>query len=303
MQKYHRYRFVFVGLVTSLPLCAIVTRQSHNILIGGEQRSDERVDDVRFAKVADFGTARILEASTATSSGATILSSSSIHISSLHVTQIWAAPELLRTNIASTQADVYSFGVVLWELLQATGEIPFSSEMTRLALTRPVLIQKIMANEIRLPTPSTVDVIPKTFVDLVASCTSFAADQRPSFNNIHQLLVNTTTTAGITSSFVFSFSKPSSFFIKYIRNLQQDSYGDSDDIIEDFAVITTRNSKLLVVLPQRRFASLIDAEQNRDQFLDSLPDIMDDDDDDEELFANCRVESMDKFGFLKNTSK
>jgi serine/threonine protein kinase len=138
--------------------------KSANIVIS--EARDDGGEDMRFAKVIDFGTARILESSA---------SNAAMHITSLHVTDLWAAPELLQHSRASTHADVYSFGVVLWELLQATGLSPYGSESQR--LTKPVLIQEIMANNIQLSLPDSAASrdAPSAVVELLVACTGFRA--------------------------------------------------------------------------------------------------------------------------------
>ncbi|MEU8243783.1 Stk1 family PASTA domain-containing Ser/Thr kinase [Actinoplanes missouriensis] len=71
--------------------------------------SADLVDAV--VKVADFGLARAIEASTVDDSG------------QLMATVAYVAPELVQTGHADARTDVYSAGIVLFEML--TGKVPF----------------------------------------------------------------------------------------------------------------------------------------------------------------------------------
>lgn len=268
------------------PVVLHLDLKSSNIMISGGN------DDSRFAKVTDFGTAKILE-----SSPQSAATPASMHITSLHVTELWAAPELLRDRVASTNADVYSFGVVLWELLQATGEAPYVVESRQ--FSKPMLIQKIMSGDVRLsnPTSNASGGVSVEVLKLMTSCTSFESSQRPPFREIYQTLQK----ALATESFVFVFTKPSRFLLDYFGERFGDfglalPYGPEEDIISDSALIVWRNARQLVIVPQRSFESRKDAEQNRDQLVESLPDSSEDDD--ESLFETCTVESKIKYGFL-----
>ncbi|MBB2941662.1 serine/threonine-protein kinase [Actinoplanes lutulentus] len=65
-------------------------------------------------KVADFGLARAIEASTVDDSG------------QLMATVAYVAPELVQTGQADARTDVYSAGIVLFEML--TGRVPFDGD-------------------------------------------------------------------------------------------------------------------------------------------------------------------------------
>ncbi len=96
--------------------------KSHNILLSGSR-------DGRTALVADFGTARIVAGDT-------------LQMSSLHTTELWTAPELLRDSTASKKADVYSIGVLRWELLVGRAAV-------KPPATDAVMVQRANHNEMQ----------------------------------------------------------------------------------------------------------------------------------------------------------
>jgi hypothetical protein len=63
--------------------------------------------------VADFNLSKVMEGSTASSSGGA-------------TNPRWLAPELFNGKPATLAADVFAFGVVMWEVL--TWDIPWQSE-------------------------------------------------------------------------------------------------------------------------------------------------------------------------------
>jgi eukaryotic-like serine/threonine-protein kinase len=114
------------------------------------------VDSV--VKVADFGLARAVEASTADDSG------------QLMATVAYVAPELVTDGHADARTDVYSAGIVLFEML--TGQVPYDGD-------DPVEVAwQHVDNDV--PAPSgIVKGLPTALDDLVARATRRDAGARP----------------------------------------------------------------------------------------------------------------------------
>lgn len=253
------------------PVVLHLDLKSANVLIVGE-------GDARFAKVADFGTARILESTQQT-----------IAATTLHVTYQWAAPELLEKNEISTSADVYSYGVVLWELLIGTGELPYAAEK----LTPFMLSQKIVHNELRL-SPDTFHDAPADMVLLMKQCTSFKASARPTFDAVHRRLAQCDELA-----FVFRFDKPSKQLIDSLMACE-----DDDENIADVAVVRRRNgTRSLIVLPSCRYRNRDVATQSLNEFCEIIDNGLNnsnnnDDDDGDVAYEHCTVDPLDRYAFL-----
>jgi beta-lactam-binding protein with PASTA domain len=114
------------------------------------------VDSV--AKVADFGLARAVEASTADDSG------------QLMATVAYVAPELVTDGHADARTDVYSAGIVLFEML--TGQVPYDGD-------EPVEVAwQHVDNDVPAPS-SIVKGLPTPLDDLVARATRRDAGARP----------------------------------------------------------------------------------------------------------------------------
>jgi beta-lactam-binding protein with PASTA domain len=109
-------------------------------------------------KVADFGLARAVEASTSDNSG------------QLMATVAYVAPELVTDGQADARTDVYSAGIVLFEML--TGQVPFDGD-------DPVEVAwQHVDNDV--PAPSTiVRGLPPVLDDLVARATRRDPGGRP----------------------------------------------------------------------------------------------------------------------------
>lgn len=115
------------------------------------------VDSV--VKVADFGLARAVEASSEEENG-----------NQLMATVAYVAPELVTEGHADPRTDVYSAGIVLFEML--TGRVPYDGD-------RPVDVAWQHVDR-DVPAPSTlVPALPKTLDDLVARATRRDPGARP----------------------------------------------------------------------------------------------------------------------------
>jgi len=80
-------------------------------------------------KVADFGTSKMMAASTqAMSNVATVASSPSM--TSKIGTILYMAPEILTTGTYGSPIDVFSFGMSMWVTAVGTGEEPYSDYST-----------------------------------------------------------------------------------------------------------------------------------------------------------------------------
>ncbi|MEU4236646.1 Stk1 family PASTA domain-containing Ser/Thr kinase [Actinoplanes sp. NPDC026619] len=109
-------------------------------------------------KVADFGLARAIEASSVDDSG------------QLMATVAYVAPELVTDGHADARTDVYSAGIVLFEML--TGRVPFDGD-------DPVEVAwQHVDNDVPAPS-SIVNGLPKALDDIVARATRREAGARP----------------------------------------------------------------------------------------------------------------------------
>jgi beta-lactam-binding protein with PASTA domain/tRNA A-37 threonylcarbamoyl transferase component Bud32 len=109
-------------------------------------------------KVADFGLARAIEASTVDESG------------QLMATVAYVAPELVQAGQADARTDVYSAGIVLYEML--TGQVPYDG-------ADPVEVAWQHVDH-DVPAPSkTVPGLPRALDELVARATRRNPSERP----------------------------------------------------------------------------------------------------------------------------
>ncbi|WP_030443446.1 Stk1 family PASTA domain-containing Ser/Thr kinase [Actinoplanes subtropicus] len=109
-------------------------------------------------KVADFGLARAVEASSVDESG------------QLMATVAYVAPELVTEGHADARTDVYSAGIVLYEML--TGKVPFDGD-------DPVAVAWQHVDNDVPPPSQAVKGVPKALDDIVARATRRDPGARP----------------------------------------------------------------------------------------------------------------------------
>jgi non-specific serine/threonine protein kinase len=117
-------------------------------------------------KILDFGLAKLKPSAEGKSIDATADLSSTDRLIG---TPAYMAPEQLRGEPADERADIFALGLIVYEML--TGQHPFrrksGSEMMAAILREDV------------PPPAHSDKLPGAFVDLLMSCLSKAAEDRP----------------------------------------------------------------------------------------------------------------------------
>jgi eukaryotic-like serine/threonine-protein kinase len=116
------------------------------------------ITDARVVKVADFGLARLVAATSQTKSGMII------------GTAAYLAPEQVSGGTADARTDVYAAGVMLFELL--TGRQPHTGES-------PLAVAHKHVNEVVPPPSSVVPGLPPALDTLVALATSRDPELRP----------------------------------------------------------------------------------------------------------------------------
>eukprot|EP00048_Salpingoeca_helianthica_P021051 m.10058 g.10058 ORF g.10058 m.10058 type:complete len:877 (+) comp5536_c0_seq1:31-2661(+) len=148
--------------------------KSGNLLVGSNNE----------VKVADFGTAAILQHTSTTGSVTTMPERASMRRTSLVNAQLtrevgtplWMAPEVLNGLTYTYSADVYSYGMVLWEI--ATLRWPWEDD--------PSIVD---AHHLRLAIlgdkrPEIPPTVPQEFRNLITSCWRTTATERPEFKTI-----------------------------------------------------------------------------------------------------------------------
>ena len=103
--------------ITCQILDALSAAHSHGIIHRDVKPQNMIVTDKGRVKLADFGIAREVKASTVTFSGQKVLGS--VH---------YISPEQAKGTVAHEESDLYSVGICLYEML--TGSVPFESDST-----------------------------------------------------------------------------------------------------------------------------------------------------------------------------
>jgi serine/threonine protein kinase len=125
-----------------------------------------KAEDKRFVvKVADFGLSRVTDGTT-------------YYSRSRKFPVKWTAPEALQFAKFTSKSDVWSFGVVLWEMYEF-GKVPYQGMSNRDAM------QFVLSGN-RLPRP---DACPADLYRLMLDCWRADAQQRPSFQQIYDAVV------------------------------------------------------------------------------------------------------------------
>ena len=114
--------------------------------------------------------------------------------------------ETLQFGNASSRSDVWSYGVVLWEMFEF-GKVPYQGMTNREAM-RFVLTGQ------RLPKPS---ACPAQLYSLMQRCWLADARQRPSFQKIHdtvvELLLRENVSCPLFSCFMIGFQQYNDSFL------------------------------------------------------------------------------------------
>jgi serine/threonine protein kinase len=116
------------------------------------------------AKVADFGLSRSLGPQEQV-------------VTRTYGTVSHMPPELLQDGVLSKAADVYSFGVLLWQMY--TGQRPWSG------LSHAAVIMRVATLRQGLACP---EDMPAGLASLVGACCSSDAQERPSFEDVLEVL-------------------------------------------------------------------------------------------------------------------
>lgn len=133
--------------ITCQILDALSAAHAHGIIHRDVKPQNVIVTDKGRVKLADFGIAREVKASTVTFSGSKVLGS--VH---------YISPEQAKGTITTEQSDLYSVGVCLYEML--TGTVPFDSDST-------VGIALMHLQEKPVPPIDLVTDLPKSLNDIV----------------------------------------------------------------------------------------------------------------------------------------
>eukprot|EP01117_Protostelium_nocturnum_P018984 TRINITY_DN8080_c1_g1_i1.p1 TRINITY_DN8080_c1_g1~~TRINITY_DN8080_c1_g1_i1.p1 ORF type:complete len:169 (-),score=75.27 TRINITY_DN8080_c1_g1_i1:33-539(-) len=91
----------------------------------------------------------------------------------------WCAPEVIFEHKSSMKSDVWSYGVVMWEIF-SMGRMPYGS------WTNEEVIKKVCEEGYRLPKP---EKMPQEVYALAEQCWQFEAENRPSFKEIYESLL------------------------------------------------------------------------------------------------------------------
>ncbi len=143
----------------ALQICSALAHAHKNDVIHRDIKPQNIVvTEEGIVKVADFGIARMLNASTITLNNSNIMGS--VH---------YFSPEQARGIYTDVQTDIYSLGIVLYEMV--TGTVPFKGE------TSVSVALKHINDVIKIP-DDMVDDIPKSLRDIIEKATRKDKDIR-----------------------------------------------------------------------------------------------------------------------------
>ena len=94
-------------------------------------------------------------------------------------TPLYLAPEIIRNQDINQKVDVYSFAIIMYQLL--TGEKPFNGEKS---------VMRLMERAERGERPEIPNNLPKELSNLIQKCWSNNPDDRPSFEEILDILIS-----------------------------------------------------------------------------------------------------------------
>lgn len=146
---------------------------SHDIIHRDLKPANIFLDDYLFPKIADFGLSKI---SNDPSKSVSNLKTTEGEIKG---TPNYMAPEIWSSQNYSSASDVYAFSLIIYEII--TNKKPFEG------YTIYRLLMDVSKNGYR---PEITDNIPECYQNLIKSCWSQSPEDRPSFEEIVNLLKN-----------------------------------------------------------------------------------------------------------------
>lgn len=157
---------IIYGIASSLSYI-----HSLNIIHRDLKPENVLLDDELHPKLADFGLSKEISEESKNMRNPLYV---------LKGTPYYCSPEILDGNCYSKSGDIYAFGLIVYEII--TTESPFKNIQNYFDLVKKVCIEKVR------PVFDT-DVL-ECYKDLVDRCSSYEAENRPTINDILELLRN-----------------------------------------------------------------------------------------------------------------